>query len=128
VSKPVGAFEKNADATVSRYPFLDRPATRHPVSTDRGEPCAADLFTTDIGGLSPIAQCGRTSLQSLRQIAFSARVVEAHEPALVQPKKRAARQSSTYTFTKGVDALRNFLFVSSGYDIAVARTISRGSL
>jgi hypothetical protein len=47
---------------VTCSPFLDRPAGRHPVLAGQGGPCAADRFTSDIGGLLPIALCGRTSL------------------------------------------------------------------
>ena len=39
----------SASAGVSRYPFLDRLAGRHPVSAGQGGPCAADQFTSDIG-------------------------------------------------------------------------------
>lgn len=47
---------------VTCSPFLDRPAGRHPVLAGQRGPCAADRFTSDIGGLLPIALCGRTSL------------------------------------------------------------------
>ncbi len=38
------------------------PPGGHPVPADRGGPCAAERFTSDIGGLLPIALCGRNSL------------------------------------------------------------------
>ena len=47
---------------VTCSPFLDRPAGRHPVLAGQGGPCAADRFTSDIGGLLPMALRGRTSL------------------------------------------------------------------
>jgi len=47
---------------LSCYPFLDHLAGRYPVPAGQGGPCAADRFTSDIGGLLPIALCGRTSL------------------------------------------------------------------
>ena len=47
---------------LSRTPFLDHFAGRHPVSAGSGGPCAADRFASDIGGLLPIALCGLTSL------------------------------------------------------------------
>lgn len=53
------AIERSA---LSCYPFLDHPAGRHPVPAGQGGPCAADRFPSDIGGLLPIALCGRTSL------------------------------------------------------------------
>ncbi len=47
---------------LSCYPYLDHPAGCHPVRAGQGGPCAADRFTSVIGGLLPIALCGRTSL------------------------------------------------------------------
>ena len=49
-------------SVVSCYPFLDHLAGPHPASAGQGGPCAADRFTSDIGGLLPIALCGRNSL------------------------------------------------------------------
>jgi len=70
---------------VSRYPFLDHPAGRHPVPVGQGGPCTADRFTSFTGGLLPIALFGCTSVMVSTPIfAFSDRVVEAHQPVLVQ--------------------------------------------
>lgn len=53
-----------ANLGLSRYPFLDHSAGRHPASAEQGGPCAADRFTSDIGTLLPIALCVRTALLS----------------------------------------------------------------
>src|SRR5262245_31148596 len=47
-------------------PTLDHSELEFPASFRQGGPCAADGPISVIGGLLPIALCGRTSLQSLR--------------------------------------------------------------
>lgn len=46
----------------SYTPFLDHPAGGFPACGHQGGPCAADANISDIGGLLPIALCGRISL------------------------------------------------------------------
>ncbi|MES2022174.1 MAG: hypothetical protein V4460_12835 [Pseudomonadota bacterium] len=58
----VGQSNGSSVLKLTCYPFLDHLAGRHPVPAGQGGPCAADRFTSVIGGLLPIALCGRTSL------------------------------------------------------------------
>lgn len=51
-----------AQQLLSCTPFLDRPAGGFPACLHQGGPCAADANISDIGGLLPIALCGRISL------------------------------------------------------------------
>lgn len=49
-------------ASLSCTPILDHLAGADPAFRRQGGPCAADTDSSDIGGLLPIALCGRTSL------------------------------------------------------------------
>jgi putative colanic acid biosynthesis acetyltransferase WcaF len=66
------------------YPFLDHSAGPHPASAVQGGPCAVDRFTSDIGGLSPIALCGRT-LPSLAFRAASSRLMNIANGVVIKP-------------------------------------------
>ncbi len=58
----VGPFKFSAFRLVSCTPSLDHAAGEFPACSTSGGPCAADRFSTSIGGRLPIALCGRSSL------------------------------------------------------------------
>lgn len=59
-------------------PFLDRPAGRHPFLASQSGPCAADRFTSGVGGLLPIAKaaawlgCCRSTLTGRIKLSYLA--------------------------------------------------------